>query len=266
MNQPNNLARRPHAKILVPIHKNLPPPLPTHQWPHLLELPRRRLLLNLHRLIRHLVLKQPARVLPPPQHQLRVRLLRVHDRLLDVMVDRCFDRTHEACSHVDTLGAERERGCQALAVGETSTSDERHLQALPGAGEEDEVRDVGFTDVPCALEAVDAEEVDAEFDGGDGVADGGALVQDDDAGLLEHFDDGPGGVAGGFDDLDAFVDHDLGVLGVRGCVHGGEEGDVDAEGERGHAFAFADFEAEVLGGRLGEGGQLVGWEVSLVVR
>ena len=266
MNQPNDLARRPHPKILVPIHKNLPPPLPTHQWPHLLELPRRRLLLNLHRLIRHLVLKQPARVLPPPQHQLRVRLLRVHDRLLDVMVDRCFDRTHEACSHVDTLGAERERGCQALAVGETSTSDERHLQALPGAGEEDEVRDVGFTDVPCALEAVDAEEVDAEFDGGDGVADGGALVQDDDAGLLEHFDDGPGGVAGGFDDLDAFVDHDLGVLGVRGCVHGGEEGDVDAEGERGHAFAFADFEAEVLGGRLGEGGQLVGWEVSLVVR
>ena len=254
MNQPNHLARRPHPKILIPIHKHLSPPLPTHQRAHLLELPRRTLLLDLHRLIRNLILEQPARVLPPAQHQLRVRLLRIHNRLLDILMDRRLDRAHEPRPHVDPLGPKRQRRRQPLPIRKTTACNKRHLQTLPRAREQDEVRDVALADVARALEAVDGEEVDAEFDRGDGVPDGGALVQDGAAGGFEHLDDRTGAVAGGLDDLDAFVDHDLGVFGVGRGVHGGEEGDVDAEGGGRHALAFADFEAEVLWGRLGEGG------------
>ena len=251
MNQPNDLAGRPHAKILVSIQKDLPSPLPRHQGPHLLEFTRRAGLLDPCGLGRDAVLEQPARVLPAAQHELRVRLRGVDDGLLDVVVDGGLERAHEARAHVDALGAQGQGRGQTLAVGEATGCDEGYVEGLARAGQEDEVGDVGLADVAGALEPVDGEEVDAEFDGGDGVADGGALVQDYAVGFFQLGDHGSGAVAGGFDDGDSFVDHDLRVFGVGGCVHGGEEGDVHAEGEGGHGLAFADFFAQVFGRWLG---------------
>lgn len=88
------------------------------------------------------------------------------------------------------------------------------------------------------------------------MADCRALVQDDDAGLLQLGDDGARVVTGGLDDLDFFVDDDLGVGGVVGGNDGGEEGQVHSEGVFGHGATSADFFAEVFGGWLSEGCEL----------
>ncbi len=88
-----------------------------------------------------------------------------------------------------------------------------------------------------ALEAVDGEEVDAEVGRADGVPDRGAFVQDDAAGGFELPDHGARAVAGRFDDADPRVDDGEGVGVVVGGDEGGEEGQVHAEGVRGHGFA-----------------------------
>ena len=256
MNQSNDLARSPHAIVLVSVQKHLPPTRPRNIRLHLLELARAALLLDLQRRLGDFVAEQPAGVLPPAQHEVGVCLLRIDNRLLDVVVDGRLDGAHEARAHVDALCAQGQRGREALAVGKPAARDEGNAEALARPAQEDEVRDVVLADVAGALEPVDREEVDAEFDGGLGVADRRALVQDDRVVLLEHLDYGAGRVAGGFDDADAFVDHDLGVLGVWGWVDGGEEGDVYAEGVFGHGFGFADLFAEVFGGWLGQGCEL----------
>jgi len=107
-----------------------------------------------------------------------------------------------------------------------------------------------------ALETVDAEEVDAEFDGGLSVADCRALVQDDAAVGLEELNHGAGRVAGCFNDIDALVDANLRVFAVGRCVHGREEGNIHAEWVLRQFFRLADFLAEVFGCRLREGCEL----------
>lgn len=112
--------------------------------------------------------------------------------------------------------------------------------------------------MPGALEAVDGEEVDAEGDGALRVPDRGALVQHGAAGRFELPDHGPGRVAGRFDNRDAGVDDGEGVGVVVGGHEGGEQGQVHAEGVRGHGSAALDLAAEVGGGGLGEGCELFG--------
>ena len=168
-------------------------------------------------------------------------------------MDGGLDRAHEAGAHINALRAKGDRSSETLAVGEAARGDEGDAEGLAGAGEEDEVCDVGLADVAGAFEAVDGEEVDAEFDGRLGVADGGAFVQDDAAVGFEELDYGAGTVAGGLDDFDAFVDAHLGVFLVGGCIHRGEEGDVYAEGVGGHPFGLADLISEVFWCGLCEG-------------
>lgn len=251
MNQPDDLPRRPNPIVHIPIHEHLPPPLPTHRRRHVLKLPTHTLPLSLHRLLGDFIRKQPTRVPPPAQHELRIRLLRLHNGHLDIVMDGRFDRAHEPRAHIDALGAQRQRGREPLPVREAAAGDERDRQALPRPGQQDEVGDVALADVAGALEAVDGEEVDAEGDGAPGVPDRGALVQDGAAGGLELPDHGAGGVAGRFDDADPLVDDGLGVAVVVGGDEGGEEGQVHAEGVWGHGFAALDLFAEVGGGGLG---------------
>lgn len=107
MNQANHLARRPDAKVLIPINKHFAPSLPAHQRRHLLKLARGAFLLNLHCLLRHLVLEQSRGIFPSPQHELRISLLRIDNCLFDGHVNRRLDRTHEPRPHVDALRAQR---------------------------------------------------------------------------------------------------------------------------------------------------------------
>ena len=95
------------------------------------------------------------------------------------MVDGRFDGAHEARAHVYPLRAQGQRGRETLSVCEPPGRDERDtVETLSRPRKQDEVRDVAFADVSRAFEAVDGEEIDAEFDGALGVADGGAFVED----------------------------------------------------------------------------------------
>lgn len=242
-----------HAKFWVSIDKHLLAPLAAHIRRHLCKLARLALLLNLEGIQRHLVLEQPRRVGPPPQQQRRVRLLRLDNRLLDVLVNGRLDGAHEARAHVDAACAEHQRRRQALTVCEAARRDKGRIERLPRAAQQDEVCNVALADVARTLEAVDAEEINTQFDGALGVADGGALVQDDDAGGLELADDGAGRVTGGLDDLDALVDDGLRVGRVVGRQHGGQQRQVDGEGVLGQGAAALDLGAEGLGGGEDEG-------------
>ena len=105
------------------------------------------------------------------------------------------------------------------------------------------------------LEAVDAEEVDAELNSTEGVSDTCALVQDHTrwVGLFEHLDDWAWGVSGCLDDSDALVEDGLGVAWVVGWVHRWEESQVHAEWVAGHLLALSDLFAEVIWCWLCEG-------------
>ena len=103
MNQPDDLPRGPNAVIHIPIHKDLPPPLPAHKRRHVLKLPARALPLNFDCFLGDFVAKQPTRVPPSPEHELRIRLLCLDDGDFDIVVDGRFDRAHEPRAHVDPL-------------------------------------------------------------------------------------------------------------------------------------------------------------------
>lgn len=240
VDQADDLAGGPDAKVLVAVDEDLAAPLARHERGDLLELARGAGLFDPHGLGGDLVLEQAGGVCPAAQDELGVVLRSVDDGLLDVVVDRSLGGAHEPRPHVDALGAEGERGRQPLAVGEATGRDKGDLEGLAGPREEDEVGDVRLAHVAGALETVDGQEVDTQLDGRLGVADRGALVEDDDPRGLEEFDDGPGGVSRGFHHLDPFVYADLRVFTVGRGVHGREEGDVDAKRVLGHGSASSD--------------------------
>lgn len=233
--------------IHIAVNKHLSPPLPAHIRRHLLELARRRLLLDLDGLLSDLVREQPRRILPPSQHELRIRLLRIYNRLLHFDMNRRLDRTHEPRPHVDALRAQTECRRETLAVREAPRRNEGDAEGLARSTQEDEVRNVRFADVTRTFEAVDGEEVDAQLDGGLGVADGSAFVEDDAVRGLELLDDRTGAVSCRLDDSDAFLDDDARVAGVVGWDQRGEECEVDAEGVLGHGPTSSDLLAEVFG-------------------
>lgn len=277
MNQANNLASGPDLEELsdyaettynrtrqettytivrVTVQEDLTTTLAAHIGSNLSKVTSCALLLNLKSVLGHLVSEQAGSVLPPTQHKSGISLLRLDDSLLNILVNRSLDGAHEASTHVNTLGTESQRSSQTVAISETTRSNERNAEVLTGTAQENEVGDIVLADVTGTLEAIDGEEINTQLHGGLGVADGGALVEDGDARLLELLDDGAGVVAGSLDDLDALIDDDLGVGTVVGGNHGGEEGQVDTEGVLGHFAASSDFLAQVFGGGLGEGSEL----------
>lgn len=180
-------------------------------------------------------------------------LVTLDNGFLDVLVHGGLDGSHESRTHVGAASTEQQSRSQAVAIGETTAGNEGNLEGLTSPTQQDEVGDVALANVAGALEAVDGEEIDAELDGALGVADGGTLVEDDDAGFLELLDHRAGGVACRLDDLDALVNNGLGVRAVVGRNHGGEKGDVDGEGLLGETAAAADFVAESSGRGEDEG-------------
>lgn len=136
-----------YTVLRITIDKHLPAPRTIHIRRNLRKLASGTLLLHLQRLVRDLVFVQTRRVSPAAQNKRCVRLLRLNDLLLDVVVDGRLDRAHKARAHVDTAGAEAQSGGEALAVSESARGDVGRFEGLAGAGEENEVGDVGFADV-----------------------------------------------------------------------------------------------------------------------
>lgn len=133
--------------LRVTIDENLSAPCAANKRCNLGELPTGTLLLDLQRLVRDLVAIQPRGVLPAPQYQGRVRLLRAHDLLLDVLVDGRLNGTHETRAHIDAAGSEAQCRSEPLSVGEAAGGDEGGLEGLSCTREKDEVGDVRFADM-----------------------------------------------------------------------------------------------------------------------
>lgn len=229
MDQPNHLPRRPDSCLHIPILKDHFPPLPTHQVPHFLKFPCATLALNLLHFLRQPISEQPRRIPPSSEHQLRVRLVCLHDGLFYPNMYRRFHRTHEPRAHIDALRSQRQCRRQTLAIRKPPTRYEGHLQRLPCSGQEDEICDVALADMTRALKPVYAEEVNAKLDRALGVSDARALMNHNTAMVFQESDDGSGGVAGSFDDADTGVD-DRGSVGlVIRRYESGEECDVHAE-------------------------------------
>ena len=125
-------------------------------------------------------------------------------------------RTHEGGPAVNSLRAERERGRKLDARADAAAREERDLEAARREREQHEVAHVVLAGVARTLEAVDGEEVGAHALRRLRVADGHALVDDQDAGALERGDELARVVARRFHDGDALVDDDLAVRLVVG--------------------------------------------------
>lgn len=104
-----------------------------------------------------------------------------------------------------------------------------------------------MADLPSTFKAVNAQEIYAKLDSRLGMPDGGALVQHDNASLLEKGNDGAGRVASSLDNLDAFLDDDPGIASIVGRNKSRQQGDVDGERTRGQLPAFPDLLTEALG-------------------
>lgn len=254
MNQANNLAGRPNAVFSVAVHKDLLSSLTAHKRRNLGKLALLTLLLDLESLQGNLVLEESGSVSPSAHEEGCVGLVGAHNLLLDLLVHWSLDGAHESRSHVDSRSAEAQRGSESVTISEATAGDEGDAESLAGLAEQDKVCNVALADVSTALKTVDTEEVDAQLDGALSMANRGALVEDNDAGLLQLRYDRPGRVSCGLDDLDPLVDDGLSVCGVVRGHHGGKKGDVDTEGVLGEGAAALDLLAQFLGAGEDEGG------------
>lgn len=110
-----------------------------------------------------------------------------------------------------------------------------------------------WLNLPSAFETVDAQEINTKLHRRLSMSDGGALVEDDDASLLELADDGTGRVASSLHDLDTLINDNLGVSLVVGGNKGRQKSDVDGEWPRRQLLALANFLTETLRFRPDQG-------------
>ena len=160
----HSIRKGTYAKVLVAVQEHLSASLSTDVFGDLLELARRASLFDIHSLERDLVRKESRGVLPPPEYERSVRFLRIDNGLLDVVVDRRLDGAHEPRSHVDTTRSESKRSSQSLTICEPSRGDKWHTQRLSCPAQQDKVGDIRLANMTGALESIDGQEIDAQFD------------------------------------------------------------------------------------------------------
>lgn len=147
VDEPDDLAGGPDAVVRVAAGEDLAAALAADEGGDLGELAGLALALDLDDGVGDLVAVEAGRVGPATHDQRRVGLLSLDDLLLDLLVDRRLHRAHEPRAHVDALRAETERGREALAIGEAARGDKGHLERLSCLVEQNEVGDVGLTNV-----------------------------------------------------------------------------------------------------------------------
>lgn len=241
--------------IWIAVEEDLSSSLARHIRRDLLKLARRALPLDLDRILRDLVLEQPTRILPPPQHKLRIRLLSLDNALLDIIMNRRLNRAHKPRAHIDPLSAQTQRSSKSLPVRKPTRSNKRHRHRLPRAGKQDEVRNIALAHMTGTFKPINAQKVHTQLHRTQSMPNRRTLVQNHTrrVRLLQHLDHRARTIARRLHNPDAFLNHHAGVGAVVWRHHGGQESDVDAEGEFGHGSRAADFFAQVFGRGLREG-------------
>ncbi len=148
----------------------------------------------------------------------------------------------------------RERRGKPAAVAETARGDHRDLHLVGRGRDQDQAGGVVFARVTGALKAVDRDRIHAHALRRQRVTHAGAFVDHLDAVLLELVDMLLRLVAGGLDDLDAAVDDRLAIFGVGRGLDGRQDRQVHGDRLLGQRPRPGDLLAQVVGGRLGQGG------------
>ena len=206
-------------------------------------------------LVRHAVLGDASAILELAEDEVGAALVIVDQELLHILVDRRLDRGAEAGAHIDAFRAQRQRGGEAAAVAKATAGDHRDAELVGRRRDQDEAGNIVLAGMAGAFETVDRDGIDAHPLGREGMADGGAFMDDDDAMRLEIIDMFLRLVAGGLDDLDAAVDDRLAILRIGRRIDRGQDGEVHAQGLVRHRPAAVDLAAQIVRRRLGQGGK-----------
>src|ERR1700682_5044109 len=209
---------------------------------------------DLHHLARHRITGDPRGVVQCPEDQFGAALVAGDDRVLDVLVDRGLGGAHEPRSHVDAVGAQRQRGHQTPGGGEATGGDHRDLDLVGCRRYQHQARDVVLAWMTGALEPVDADAVHAQALRLDRMPHRGALVQHLDPVVVEHRQMWRRIGSGGLHDLDAGVDDDLAVLVVGRRIDGRQDREVHPERLVGQIAATGNLAGQIGGCGLGQRG------------
>ena len=157
-------------------------------------------------------------------------------------------RQQEAGAHVHAFGAEHERGCHLAAGRNAAGADDRNVKRLHTARREHHGAEIVLARVAGALKAVGDDHVRAERLRLERVLDGGALVDEHHAGVL----DGAHHVvlrraAGGLHDLDALFGADADVARIVRHDERRHEREVDGKGLARHGLDLADLRLQLIG-------------------
>ena len=154
----------------------------------------------------------------------RVGLLRAHDAVLPVLVNRALGRRDHAGAHLDALGAQGKRSGHAAPIGDATGGDDRQIGPRTDQREQHHGGDIATVLETATLAAFDHQSVDAGVDG--------LLRRRHRRHHVEHCQPGPlqrlavfiGIARRSGDELNTLVDHEL--HDVRVANKG--LGDVDA--------------------------------------
>mmetsp|Transcript_35 Transcript_35/g.94 ORF Transcript_35/g.94 Transcript_35/m.94 type:complete len:320 (-) Transcript_35:97-1056(-) len=240
MNQSNSLPSTPNSTIRVVVLFGLTTSFAVDEVLNVFKDHACALLgFDLFHFRRHLVAEDPARVVQPTQHHDCVCFLGVDHALLERIRPAAFLSGAKSRAAVDPIGTERQGSSKLRSRADAAAAKVGNPQHLRSASLQHEIPDVFFAGMAGALEAVKADDVDPVPLRRERVSHCDALVDGDDARLLEGLDEWLGVGSGGFHDLHALLDDDLHVLRVRRRrPHRGQDGQVDAErlaGQPAHA-------------------------------
>jgi hypothetical protein len=200
----------------------------------------------------HRIAEHARGVVQAAQDKSRVALAGIHQRLLDVVVNRRFLCRAEARTHVHAFGAERQCRRHAATVADAARSDHRHVERLHRERDQHQTGHVVFPGVTGAFESVDADDVDAVALRRQRMTHRDAFVDQHHATRLRLVDEGLRIVAGGFEDADAGIENDVEVGLVGRRLDRRQYRQIHAERCIGHAAAAFDLLRQRLGRGLGE--------------
>ncbi len=130
-------------------------------------------------------------------------------------MDRGLFRGHEPRAHVDPFGPKGECRGKLTSLAKSAGRNNRNVQRICRQRHQQLVGDIVFAHVARTFEPVNRDHIHAKALRGQGVAHGGAFVNDLDLGILEHRNEFARIVPGGFDNLDTVINDRLRIILAR---------------------------------------------------
>ena len=95
--------------------------------------------------------------------QARIALTVLNEGLFDLIMHGCFFGRHKTRTHIHSIGTQTQGANQATSIGKTTGSDDRDVNGIPCAGDENQGSDVIFPRMPCCFESIDTDYVASDL-------------------------------------------------------------------------------------------------------